>query len=306
MFLLTVFLVATLFFKAYCRLTPFFVPFIFGWISGGFFSCELIKEGLYLSCLYIFLLYIYLYGCFSGHVLYTTRNIETNSAREHSSCIIVACVWHYAVSEEPFWIASLDHGRWVLFYRAFCIWITGFVGLRSSRNRHVCWHTATTILMNLVNHGRETKGGQRRVAENVYSSTYIKLSSMWEKRNDGYVERLSATNAHKSEDFRTACRRLWNNGYIERRSAINALIRAKIFKLSAIWDKRHVRCDRWGAFYTQIQLAGWDSVQSLRSIRTSPRTPFYPTTSRLRYRSSSKINTAEGCKTVIHEKPLLF
>ena len=37
--------------------------------------------------------------------------------------------------------------------------------------------------------------------ENVYSSTYIKFSNMWRKCNDFYVELLSATNPHKSEDF---------------------------------------------------------------------------------------------------------
>ena len=37
--------------------------------------------------------------------------------------------------------------------------------------------------------------------ENPYSSAYIKLSNMWGKRRDVYVERPSATNAHKSEDF---------------------------------------------------------------------------------------------------------
>ena len=48
---------------------------------------------------------VYLYGCFSGHVFDSTRNIETNSACEHRSCIVV-CVMHYAVPEELFWIVS--------------------------------------------------------------------------------------------------------------------------------------------------------------------------------------------------------
>ena len=74
-------------------------------------------------------------------------------------------------------------------------------------------------------------------AENVYSSTDIKLSNMFGKRNNVYVEGLSATNANKSEDFRTALRRLRNDGYTERRSAINTLIRSKIFKLSAVWGR---------------------------------------------------------------------
>ena len=85
--------------------------------------------------------------------------------------------------------------------------------------------------------GKRTEADEasNRERENVYSSAYIKLSNMWRKRNV-YVERLSATNAHRSEDFRNARRRLRNDGYIERRGAINALIRAMIFKLSAIWD----------------------------------------------------------------------
>ena len=55
-----------------------------------------------------------------------------------------------------------------------------------------------------------------RETENVYSSTYIKLSNMWGKHNNVYVEWLSATNAHKGKDCRTAHQLLRNNGYIER------------------------------------------------------------------------------------------
>ena len=51
-----------------------------------------------------------------------------------------------------------------------------------------------------ANERRPTRPAIER-QKNVYSSTCIKLSSMWEKRNDGYLERLSATNAHNSEDF---------------------------------------------------------------------------------------------------------
>ena len=91
--------------------------------------------------------------------------------------------------------------------------------------------------------GKRTEADKtsNREGQNMYSTTCIKLSNMWRKCNDVYVQRLSATNVHKSEGFRNAHRRLRNDSYIERRSAINALIRAKIFKLSAIWDR--ITCD---------------------------------------------------------------
>ena len=54
-----------------------------------------------------------------------------------------------------------------------------------------------------------------RETENVYSSTYNKLSNMWGKHISVYVEWLRATNAHKSKDYRTAHQLLRNNGYIE-------------------------------------------------------------------------------------------
>ena len=64
--------------------------------------------------------------------------------------------------------------------------------------------------------GKRTEADEasNRETQNIYSTTYIKLSSMWRKRNDVYAERLSATNVHKSEGFRNARRRLRNDGYI--------------------------------------------------------------------------------------------
>ena len=51
-----------------------------------------------------------------------------------------------------------------------------------------------------VCHETETFAGMAsdQETENVYGSTYIKLCSILEKCNNDYVERLSATNVHKS------------------------------------------------------------------------------------------------------------
>ena len=97
MFLLTVFLVTMLFSRCYCNLTLFSVQFYSYLNSRRFFlfnSFSTFPVCIYSCCLY-------LYGCFSGHVFFSTSNIETNSVHEHCSCI-VACAWHYAVSSEPF------------------------------------------------------------------------------------------------------------------------------------------------------------------------------------------------------------
>ena len=63
--------------------------------------------------------------------------------------------------------------------------------------------------------GKRTEADEasNRERQNMYSTTYIKPSNMWRKRNDVYLKRLSATNAHKNEDFRSARRRLRNDGY---------------------------------------------------------------------------------------------
>ena len=134
----------------------------------------------------------------------------------------------------------LNRGPRVLSYIALCVWIAGFVGLRLSRNRQVCWHTAKTIVSCEPWLGNEWTS-TRQAIERQKMCMYIKLSNMWRKHNHVYVERLSATNTYKSKYFRNARRRLRNDSYIERRSAINALIRVKIFKLSAIWDR--ITCD---------------------------------------------------------------
>ena len=64
-----VFLVSTLFFRPNGNFTFFSVSFIFDWISGGFISLILstCPVCIYSSCMY-------LYGCFTGHVFYSTRN----------------------------------------------------------------------------------------------------------------------------------------------------------------------------------------------------------------------------------------
>ena len=69
---------------------------------------------------------------------------------------------------------------------------------------------------------KEANETSDREIHNVYSSMYIKLSSMWRKRNDVYVEQLSATKAHKSEDFQTARRWLRNDVYKRQQNAINS------------------------------------------------------------------------------------
>ena len=58
--------------------------FIFIWFLGHLFTL------IPCTCpVYIYSCYTYLSGCFSGHVFYSTRNIETSSAREHRSSIVV-------------------------------------------------------------------------------------------------------------------------------------------------------------------------------------------------------------------------
>ena len=64
----------------------------------------------------------------------------------------------------------------------------------------------------------EADKASNRETQNIYSTTYIKLSNMWRKRNDVYVERLSATNTHKSEGFRNARRRLYRAAKCHKRS----------------------------------------------------------------------------------------
>ena len=107
----------------------------------------------------------------------------------------------------------------------------GFIGLLLSWSWHVCWHTVTTIqscepwgktitnawfhrfpfvtkltrLLAYCNYntilwtmaGKTAKADKAsdRYTENMYSSLYIKFVNMWVRRNDAYVEWLSATNA---------------------------------------------------------------------------------------------------------------
>ena len=123
MFLLTVFLVIMLFPRPYCNhslLCP---------ISFLFESQEVFFSNFSLPVLFVYIPAVYT-CCFNGHVFYSTRLRRT---------VRKPC----------------DSVPWVLFYRTFCVWIAGFVGLRSSWNRH----TATTIIRNLVNHGWETNRG---------------------------------------------------------------------------------------------------------------------------------------------------
>ena len=112
----------------------------------------------------------------------------------------------------------------------------------------------------------------RQAIERQRMCIVVHVSSFptWEKHKDVYVERLSATNAHKSENFRTAHWWLRNDSYIEWWSAINALIRVNIFKLSAIWDRITWDWTWRGSFYTWTQLTSCNYVKSLHSVCTSP------------------------------------
>ena len=117
-------------------------------------------------------------------------------------------------------------------------------------------------------------GGQWFRDENAYSTMYIKSSSFWRKRNDSYIERLSATNAHKSEYLLITHPQLSNDGYIEWRSATNVLIWGKSFKLSTIRDR--ITWDwTWEVLLCSVPASRLWLHETLHSIRTYSRTSFY-------------------------------
>ena len=138
----------------------------------------------------------------------------------------------------------------VLYYRAFSEWIAGSVGLRSSRNRHACWHTTKPVVTNLVNHGWQMNL-QRPPIERKKMCLVAHISS-FPDCGGRVIEQLSVTMAHKSEGFQTACRWLMNDGYIERQSAMNT--QTEYFQIVLHLGQDQVRLNL-GPFCTLFQLA---------------------------------------------------
>ena len=156
MFLLRVFLVTTLLSRPYCNHTLFSLPFLLLFKSKVIFLCN--SFYMYLSCSYIFLLYIPVWllqwPCFQQHKKYQNKQCVQTPLLYSNMCMALCCLCG------AFWDRLCQQRAVSFVYRAFCVWIASFFSL--------CHETDTFadiqqlhIVTDVVNHGQETKRGQQ-------------------------------------------------------------------------------------------------------------------------------------------------